>query len=415
MHTNYTSYPHRHSSWRVFFAPVLVTWALIWAQYATQVTTSIAPVHSALHDCKPMMSSAARRFSSTALARHGSDDDGAVSPEDAVLPECPLQQYGCCTKNWDQLLFLHIPKSGGTAVYYALWDSFLSLGKTTVRGEIKPCINRATAHIKNRLQLDHMCRSKEAVSRTVCMLNEVFPQHCRFLRLHFDFSVVTEVLAVNTTKRMGLLTVMRQPADRVNSAYRFAEDFIYGKAGPKENHFGGANHATKQMAGVLDECSQLSPARKAELLANETQLLELAKRNLEHFCVVIYEYMEESLEYLRLVYGLRNLALRPLKYNAGDHRAVPFDDHKMIMEANALDAQLYNHSLMLFAQRYHAVTGKQLPPYPHKSAEVAAYSPYNVTVTTANDSGTKDTSKSDTSKGVVRNVFQLWLSRRRKP
>eukprot|EP00899_Mesostigma_viride_P026109 jgi/Mesvir1/6683/Mv08910-RA.1 len=340
--------------------------------------------HSPLDDCK---SSRHSSRSLLALGHDGSDDDSAADgpAEDHLgLPHCPGEEHGCCTNAWDQLVFLHIPKSGGTALYYALWDALPTLRNTT-KGEIKPCINRATAHIKNRLQLDHMCRTEETVARTVCMLNEVFPHHCRFLRLHFDFSVVTEVIAPKTKKSLGLLTIMRQPADRVNSAYRFAsaihgtlKDFVYGKAGAQENHFGGANHATKQMAGVLEECSQLSPERKEHLMEHPEKMLRLAKRHLDRFCVIIYEYMKESIEYLRIVYGLPTLALRPRQYNAGDHRSVPFDDHKMIMEANPLDAQLYNYSLMLFAQRYKAVTGKTLPAFPHSSVQAAAYSPYDV-------------------------------------
>eukprot|EP00899_Mesostigma_viride_P021474 jgi/Mesvir1/29328/Mv01580-RA.2 len=139
-------------------------------------------------------------------------------------------------------------------------------------------------------------------------------------------------------------------------------DFVQGDGGAKANRFGGANHATKQLAGVLQECSQLTPLERKELLNDEEAMLERAKRNLENFCVLVYEYLPESLEYLSKVYGVKGMKLRPQHYNAGDRRPIKHDRHALIIEENRLDMLLYAYSVELFAARYKAVTGKDLPP-----------------------------------------------------
>lgn len=161
-----------------------------------------------------------------------------------------------------------------------------------------------------------------------------------------------------------LVTTLRDPVQRMISGYFYANgphpkvslrQFIERKD-LEFQHFGGFNHQTKQLAGVLDRCSQYTTEEKRRI---NDDLLGTAIQHLETFDdIVILAKRAESLECLRRRYNFTidfEIPQSDPSHSRKPSYAVHFTEEELQLarQANEIDMVVYEHALKLFQQRCH--------------------------------------------------------------
>lgn len=222
------------------------------------------------------------------------------------------------TTQEESLIFLHIPKTGGTTLntiinrhfpQNAIWN----INKRNI-GELK------------RLSEEERLAIRCLEGHLVFGIHELLPQACTYI------------------------TLLRNPVDRIISHYYFARrnpnNYLYDEATSMSlkdyaRHEELSNGQTRRISGFIGIDSATSPG-------NPSKMLETAKRNLEvHFKVVgISERFNEVLVLLKRFLGWRNVFY--VKVNIAKDRPsvtdIPQDTLRVIETYNELDMELYDYA-----------------------------------------------------------------------
>eukprot|EP00899_Mesostigma_viride_P026241 jgi/Mesvir1/6801/Mv09001-RA.1 len=313
-----------------------------------------------------------------------------VGAEDAL--QCTRE---CCNGRWRALLLLHIPASGGFELFAAVRDALARAAQAdnggaglAARQRVTTCrtVHRTrmavgesrraeaaaeVAGANDPNMFDHIPVDKPTIMRAVQTVNNVFPRTCQFLRMEYDVSFVDLALAARARDRLGLLTMMRHPVDRLAALYLSSaiakkvsfHDFVSGHF-RHARVYSGFNHMAKMLAGTWPESSLYKPDKQAQL---NDALLDVAKTNLARMCFGIYEIMDDSARFLTHVYGVE-VALRKDKswgytgedVDAASEGPIPRmilseSDANLVLELHAVDVELYHFAVQLFAARYRAL------------------------------------------------------------
>jgi hypothetical protein len=234
----------------------------------------------------------------------------------------------------DQLLFLHIPKTGGTTLYLFLLQQFSET-------EVWPLDVGPFEDQISDGQLEDLSRYK-------------------LLRSHYDYTSYKFF-----TRKPVYLTMLRDPVERVMSIYKHMhrdpanevlrevlkqqltlEEFAqYPLAqGLAENR------QVKQIAGILQ-----GRARSPEEKLSKQAMLEIALMRLDEFAFFgLVERMDESIQLLCHTFNWPT----PISYKSQNIAPTPTNREDLseseleaIENANQLDIELYNHALRLFDYR----------------------------------------------------------------
>ncbi|HEX9758729.1 MAG TPA: sulfotransferase family 2 domain-containing protein [Nitrospiria bacterium] len=235
-------------------------------------------------------------------------------------------------KDFQTLIFLHIPKAAGTTLHQVLERQFHRKEVFTVDG----------AHVPESIE-EFKNLSEEKKAKIKC------------LKGHLPFG-----LHENLPGKSKYITVLRNPVDRVISHYYFVlqtpKHYLYRQVASKnltlEQYVKGNlsseinNGQTRLICGDprVDTVSGNGPVSQATL--------EAAKRNLqEHFIGVgISERFDETVLMFRNLLGWENAyyAKENVTRNRSAKPDVAHDVIKAIEETNALDIELYAFGKELF-------------------------------------------------------------------
>jgi hypothetical protein len=238
------------------------------------------------------------------------------------------------------LLFLHIPKAGGTTLHSVVERQFAP--------EVTFSINGMTPaqSIKEFINLPEEQRAR-----------------IRLVKGHMPYGL-HKYLSVPAT----YITMLRDPVDRVVSHYYFVRrspgvslyeevtsrkmslaDFVKARAAIKAN-----NDQTRLISGVEKVNAKVLRGGEANEEPGSTDILEIAKRNLaDNFAVVgLSERFDESLLLLKKLLGWKNVYY--VKQNVTKGRPakqqVPDEAIRLIEQHNELDMALYEYARQRFEE-----------------------------------------------------------------
>ena len=223
------------------------------------------------------------------------------------------------------LLFLHIPRTGGSTL--------LRLLDRQYGGEA-------------------VLKAHDAVSAdVVARLHAERPARTRVIAGHFYYGVHSRLAA-----SCRYMTFLRDPVERVVSHYHFVRS--------RPGHYLHAAAATMSLPEYVESCGAAEPNNdQTRLLAGEEMLpsdgtasdamLPIAKQNLDsHAAVGLTDAFDASIVVMQRVFGwgrpfyvLENRSDR----KRGDR--LPPDVGDLIRIRNALDLELYEHARELFRRR----------------------------------------------------------------
>lgn len=251
------------------------------------------------------------------------------------------------------LFLMEVPGVGATQILNLFISNSMRYNNLTW------CLNAAW---KKPPVLDHVCeREPSQIRNTVKQVVTMFGDgKCGGIRMKWDFSLPDEVLVLSR-KRFLLVTVLRHPVYRTVNAYygsvarkvttlrKFAENekVYYQK-------YGCRNHQVKQLAGVLEACSQYDEIDKEYIRKN---LLYIVKRNMKTFDVIgIFERMTDTLNYFQFKFKWANKSspeIRDLLKSARSSvpAKVSAQDYEFIAKTNSLEMEVYDYALQLFEKQ----------------------------------------------------------------
>jgi hypothetical protein len=238
------------------------------------------------------------------------------------------------------LLFLHIPKAGGTTLHSIIERQFPPEMTFSIAG-MTP-----SQSIKEFISLPPARREK-----------------IRLLKGHMPYGL-HQYLSVPST----YITMLRDPVDRIVSHYYFVRrspgvnlydevtsknmslaDFVKRRASIRAN-----NDQTRLISGVEEVNAKVLRGREANEEPGSTDILEIAKKNLrDHFTVVgLSERFDESLLLLRRLLGWRNIYYVKQNVTRGRpaKQQVPKEAIRLIEEYNELDMSLYEYARQRFEE-----------------------------------------------------------------
>jgi hypothetical protein len=239
------------------------------------------------------------------------------------------------------LLFLHIPKAGGTTLHSVIERQFAPAVTFSITG-MTP-----SQSIREFIELPAERRAK-----------------IRLLKGHMPYGL-HEYLSVPST----YITMLRDPVDRVVSHYYFVrrspgvghhrevesgrmtlDDFVRERAAIRAN-----NDQTRLISGVEKVNRKLwSGGQGTNEEAGDVDILEIAKANIrDHFTLVgLAENFDESLLLLRKRLGWRNVYYVKQNVTKGRpaKRQVPRETIHLIEKHNELDMALYEYARQRFEE-----------------------------------------------------------------
>jgi hypothetical protein len=239
------------------------------------------------------------------------------------------------------LLFLHIPKAGGTTLHSVIERQFAPDVTFTING-MTP-----SQSIKEFIELTPERRER-----------------IRLVKGHMPYGL-HKYLSVPAT----YITMLRDPVDRVASHYYFVrrspgvghheevesrrltlEDFVRERAAIRAN-----NDQTRLISGVEKVNAKLwRGGQGMNEEAGETDILEVAKANLrDHFTLVgLSERFDESLLLLKRLLGWRNIYYVKQNVTKGRpaKRQMPQETVRLIEKHNELDMALYEYARRRFEE-----------------------------------------------------------------
>ncbi len=231
--------------------------------------------------------------------------------------------------NRKSLIFLHIPKAGGTTLHRIIERNYRKNVIFSIRAYDIDSIRKSIDELKN---LPEMQRARLKV-----------------LRGHMPFGLHEHLPQPST-----YITMLRNPVDRVLSHYYYArqrpDHYLHDEARRMNLRdyvcSGISAELENGQVRLLSGVKEVDGINGSEPCSTET--LEIAKRNLrEHFAVVgITERFDEFLILLKRELGFRNVFYIPLNITR-DKKDTP-NDTSFIAEHNKLDMELYRYACKMF-------------------------------------------------------------------
>jgi hypothetical protein len=238
------------------------------------------------------------------------------------------------------LLFLHIPKAGGTTLHSVIERQFDPAVTFSING-MTPAQS-----IKEFIALGEAERAK-----------------VRLVKGHMPFG-----LHRHLSVPCDYITMLRDPVDRVVSHYYFVRrspgvslfvevtsknmslaDFVRLRAAMR-----ATNDQTRLISGVEEVNAKVLKGVEANEEAGSADILEIAKRNLQdHFLVVgLSERFDESLLLLKKLLGWRNIYYVKQNVTRGRpaKQQVSKETVSLIEEHNELDVSLYEYARQRFEE-----------------------------------------------------------------
>jgi len=242
--------------------------------------------------------------------------------------------------------FLHIPKTGGRMFDQGLQEAFRKLD------EFRIC------PIGKDLPMDHVCERHHRPKAAEQVFLK-FGNECNYMYTHFDYSLLENINKKLNINKIWSFSMFRDPVERTFSAWTFSsegkrmrlEEFLNLDTAHAQK-YGGPNHMTKQLAGILQSCSLNHDLWRDYLISNPDIMLNVAKRNAEGLDdIFLYKYRDKFKPYLWKKYGLE-FELPKKRYNSKRGSKAPNEDQiQLLLRANSLDVSLYQHMEFLWEKQ----------------------------------------------------------------
>lgn len=224
-------------------------------------------------------------------------------------------------------LFIHIPKTGGTSLYYALEKR---LGKSKV------FLDRSGGDYK------------------LAQLSKEERSQLDFVQGHFDFGVHRYF-----DRSYRYITFLRDPIDRAISEYYFFKEqepklWIHDELVEKEYSLKEFMQSGLYTNVDNPQVRFLSGNQYAPFGECTTEMLEVAKQNLKNFSLVgLTEYFDESMAMLFEEMGLSNIYFIQLNktIKRPSRESMDAETLAVIEEMTAYDKELYVFGKELFQEK----------------------------------------------------------------
>jgi len=248
-------------------------------------------------------------------------------PDGRLVEGAPLRAY-LPDPSWSSspaLLFMHIPKTGGTALREAVLGNYRQ---------------SAVAYLY-----------PEAPGFPIRDLRDLPLEQRRRFRLvvgHFQFGVHTHIPG-----DYSYFTVVREPLSRVWSHYNYLvqqhetrslEEMIESKA-------------TVNLDNMMVRCFAGVDERDFPPGSIDGGVFDLAVYNASHAfaCVGLQEHMDDAYNYLRQKYGWRSAALAIMNRGTYGSEQRSETDRRLIRHSNKWDFQLFEHIVRASGKRQRSV------------------------------------------------------------
>jgi Sulfotransferase family len=263
----------------------------------------------------------------------------------------------CRLKLTKQLCYLHIPKTAGLAFSHHLKSQFVADDICNIRYWFE----------LNNIQADELNRFK-------------------LISAHVSHSITQRL-----EKPPAMLTILRDPIERVLSTYEYLKWFtgvIDGTERDDAQWYDIVRAFREETGGDLLSFLNTKNTILQSVIANtqtmyiagvdqnalsemgEDTALKLAKENLKEFAFVgLTEHMQESLELLSFTFGWRPFENTQMNVTPNNNRRnnIPKAAIDLISAQNSLDIELYKFSQELFAKRHASMLADLNGKFPIKS------------------------------------------------
>lgn len=290
---------------------------------------------------------------------------GARSASSKPFEWCREDLPGCCPKRIDQILLLHIEKTGGATVRTFLsraakrkWPAELSQQKAicSYLEHMPYACNASLSQDMLSVPVDARCNAgQQDYYDTKVATGAHFRQHqCKLTSGHHDWRMI-DAIPAKLRPHVMLVTNFREPVSRLISHYdmhvRQKKEEALASAGIDDYLLrvpAGVAMSRNKMTRVLAGTFCCRGGQRTDHA--EGALLERALRRLDEFCAVgMTQHMRDTFAYIEHVLGLPRLEDQDgssdyyniHRNNHSDHTPVAVSVKAKLREFNGLDDQLY--------------------------------------------------------------------------